>query len=278
MNAIVVLTKGYDNKKDYKMLVNRNNSIYEKFYSKLNDREKFHNIVYHEGNITDVHQRYIQSKTPGLPIFFIAILFRDQAYPEKNFVCHATEASNNFSNGYKNMCQFWTIDFLKYLKNFEYIIRIDEDCIINKIPKNILEIYKEKNIFYSSPYFQGKDSKEVVVGLKDFFSKINNNIKYKDIKYPYTNFFIMNISYFNRRKKLKEALTLIDETNCIFINRWGDLPIWGFLLKYYINPCNYIEDKNLSYFHGSHDASINLSNNSKDEASVELFKYFNCSF
>ena len=46
MNAIVVLTKGYDNEKDYKMLVNRNNSIYENFYSKLNDKEKYHNIIY----------------------------------------------------------------------------------------------------------------------------------------------------------------------------------------------------------------------------------------
>ena len=88
------------------MLVNRNNSIYENFYSKLNDKEKYHNIIYHEGNITNVHQRYIQSKTPGLPFIFITIPFRNQAYPEKNLVCHATEGSDKFSNGYKNMCQF----------------------------------------------------------------------------------------------------------------------------------------------------------------------------
>lgn len=278
MNATAVLTKGYASETDYKMLVDRNKSIYKIFYSKLNDKEKFHNIIFHEGNITDTHQKYIQTQTPLFPIFFVAVPFRTQTYPEKNLICYLTDESNAFSNGYKNMCHFWTIDFLEYLKNYEYIIRIDEDCTVTHMPKNILEIYKENNIFYSSPFFQGKDNKKIVVGLKNFFIEINNKKKYRNFKFPYTNFFIMNVPFFNGRKKLKHALTLIDDTDCIFINRWGDLPLWGYLLKYYVGPCNYIEDKNLSYLHGSHGASINNDSVSNESVSVDLFKYFSCLF
>ena len=45
---------------------------------------------------------------------FISIKFYNNT--EQNDICKPTTLSNNFSLGYKNMCYFWSIDFLEYLK------------------------------------------------------------------------------------------------------------------------------------------------------------------
>lgn len=60
-------------------------------------------------------------------------------------LCYPTTLSNRFSLGYKHMCHFWSIDFLEYLKDYKYILRIDDDCLLNTFDTNIFNIMKEKN-------------------------------------------------------------------------------------------------------------------------------------
>ena len=233
--ATVILTKGYDNNEKYSDLIKRNQSIYDKFYDKSID-----NIIFHEGNITQNQQKYIQNKTPNLPLLFYKIDFIKQYTP--NTLCPSTKESDSFSIGYKNMCYFWSIGFLnnQYLKNYDYIFRIDEDCILNKIDKNIFNNYFKNNIYFSSPYFQGEDSPNVTVGMNTFFNNYIKTINFKpyniNVKNPYTNVFIMNIKYFRNNKIIQQLFKNINLTNCIFNNRWGDLPIWGYILYYFIDP------------------------------------------
>lgn len=256
-NAIVVLTKGYEHNSDYDMLINRNRSIYNKYYIHLN-KDKYDIVIFHEGNITLPQQEYIQNQTPKLPIIFKEVkLYLNE---ESNNECPSTGLSNRFSLGYKGMCHFWSIDFLKYLKDYEYIFRIDEDCIIDNIKDiNFIDKYKEKNIYFSSTLFQGKDHPDVVIGLENLFEiyiKNNNIIPFKSmnsIKCPYTNVMIVNIPYFNSHNDVINILKIIDDSNCIFSNRWGDLPIWGYILSVLIDEKYYKEEKDVSYIHGSHD-------------------------
>jgi len=171
-------------------------------------------------------------------------------------LCPPTVLSNGFTMGYKNMCYFWSIDFLNYLKNYEYIIRIDEDCKLINIPINIIEIYKTNNVMFSSGFFQGEDDADVTIGLNKLF----NDFIYKNkiiphtnkINCPYTNFMIININYFNNNENVKNILQLIKDSNCIFSNRLGDLPIWGYILSYLLDKNMYLEDKTITYIHGSH--------------------------
>lgn len=252
-NAIVCLTRGYTKLDDYTNLINRNNSISKHFYS-----NEYDIIIYNEGNITIEHQEYIQKKSPELNLKFITIEFYNNT--EQNAICLPTSLSNNFSLGYKNMCYFWSIDFLEYLKHYDYIIRIDEDCIINKIDKNIITKYKKNKIMFSSAYFQGPDEKDVTIGMENLFNNYlnNNNLtKKSELKCPYTNFMIFNIPFFKNNIHVKKILQEIKNSNCIFSNRWGDLPIWGYILSYLIDNKYYIEDKEISYIHGSHGATIN---------------------
>lgn len=252
-NAIVCLTRGYNELNEYNSLINRNKSIHKMF--NINDYDI---IIFNEGNITIDQQQHIQTQTPDMQIQFISIKFYNNT--EQNDICKPTTLSNNFSLGYKNMCYFWSIDFLEYLKKYDYIIRIDEDCIIDKIDKNIINNYKKDNIMFSSAYFQGPDTLDVTIGMETLFNNYlekNNLIKKNELKCPYTNFMIINIPYFKNNKNVQNILQEIKNSNCIFSNRWGDLPIWGYILSYLIDKKYYIEDKNITYKHGSHDMIIN---------------------
>jgi len=256
--ATVILTKGYNNLEGYNDLIKRNISIYNTLCAKYYNID---NIIFHEGNITYDQQIYIQSRTPNLLLKFYKINFIKPT--KKNELCKETSLSNGFSNGYKNMCHFWTIGFLEneHLNNYDYIFRIDEDCILQSIPDNIFELYLSNNVVYSSPFFQGDDDPDVTIGMNTFFNEFvkNNNLQIinKNVKNPYTNVFIMDITYFKNHKIIRDVLKELENTNCIFNNRWGDLPIWGYLLSYFINPSLYLEDKKISYIHGSHEAQIN---------------------
>jgi len=262
-NVIIALTKGYKTNEEYTELINRNKSIYDVYYSKLQNKNECDIVLYHEGNITMEQQKWIQNQTTNLPLIFKGIefiKFNDNDIKPNNKYCHLTDRAKGISNGYKNMCQFWSVDLFKYTKDYNYIIRIDEDCILKKLPIDILSDYTKNKIYYASPYYQGYDDQELTMGMEQFFQDINNGKKYDNIRFPYTNLFIMYVPYFLKNVKLLDALSKINDTQCIFINRWGDLPILGYLLKYYVPQENYIEDKNIGYVHGSHQASINLEN------------------
>ena len=257
-DAIVVLTRGYDNINDYNSLINRNRHISINFYLKLKNPELYDVIIFHEGNITYKQQKYIQSQSPRLPLIFKTVKFISNNSICAN--CPPNNVSNSFTMGYKNMCYFWSIRFLNFLTDYDYVIRIDEDCNLHNIDPNIINKYKQNNIYFSSPYFQGEDDKEVVVGMADVFNNFLNKkrlVPINNLKCPYTNFMIINIPFFYYNSTVKEILTIIEKTNCIFSNRWGDLPIWGYILSYLIQKKYYIEDKSIKYLHGSHNKQIN---------------------
>jgi hypothetical protein len=257
--AIVVLTRGYESNDSYNDLIKRNESIYNIYYKNLENYTNYSVIIFNEGNITPSQQEYIQSKTPNMPLIFTTIKFY-QNFNTNNDLCPPTELSNQFSMGYKNMCYFWSIDFLTYLGNYEYIIRIDEDCFIQNLDPYIIDNYKQNNIMFSSPLYQTSDIAEVVVGMDTLFNEYlqqNNLIKKNSLRMPYTNFMICNIPYFKNNILVMNLLEKIKLSNCIFSNRWGDLPIWGYILSYLIDSNRFIEDKSIKYFHGSHYMQIN---------------------
>lgn len=263
-NAIVVLTRGYKNNQDYISLIDRNNAIYEVYYKKLSNPENMDIIIFHEGNITNQQQSYIQSETPNLPLQFIAIKFYNNT--TINEKCPQIGWANAFNMGYKNMCYFWSIDFLKYLKDYEYIIRIDEDCIIRKLDSNILNEYSDNNIIFAcaSDHIGGNiDEPDVIIGMIDLFKEFieKNEItpysSYNEIRCPYTNVMIVNVPFFNNNEIVMSILKEIELSNCIFSNRWGDLPIWGCILSLLVDDKYYLKDTDITYNHGSHGQDIN---------------------
>ena len=246
-HAIVALTRGYPDLNSYHMLISRNIAIYNVFYSKLANKLAYDIVLFHEGNISEEAQQYIQYHTPDMPLIFVAIPFYNMPNCEQL--------------GYKNMCYFWAIDFIEYLKDYEYIIRIDEDCILYQLDPYVIENCKQKNIKFSSAHFQGDDYDHVVVGLKPLvysYMKKHGLIMVSDnIRCPYTNFSIINIPFYRNTNYIQGLLAEIRQSNGIFVHRWGDLPIHGYILTFLTDPSLYCEDKTIKYYHGSHLWSIN---------------------
>jgi len=266
--AVVVLTRGYSIISGYNDLIERNKSIYNVLYN--SSKNKYDFIIFHEGNISIEDQLHISKFTPELKLIFKnvkntkpKIAFNNNKNKNNYDLCPPTNLSNGFNLGYKHMCHFWAIDFLEYLTEYKYIIRIDEDCILTRFDKNTIGNMFNNNIKFISPYFQQQDEKDVIVGLEKLLDKFINENKivpksnFNDIKCPYTNFMIIDVEYFNNENNIKKFFNLVDESSCIYSNRWGDLPLWGAVLYTFLDSVLYLEDKTISYHHKSHGKFVN---------------------
>jgi hypothetical protein len=258
-NAIVALIRGYQHTNGYQSLIQRNKFIYDNIILKTKD--KFDIILFHEGNIGDEHQSYIVENSPELNLIFVDVkttqpqtAFDDSKNKINRSLCPPTPQSMAFPLGYKHMCHFWSMDFMDYLSEYKYIIKFNE---------TILEKMRDEEIYFSSPMFQEQDKPYVIVGLEKLW---NNFLKiekfkpykpFKDITCPYTNVMIVDVEYFLKNDLVYNFLTDVDNSHGIYSNRWGDLPIWGVILTTLIDEKHYYEDKEISYFHGSHRTNVN---------------------
>lgn len=258
-NAVVVLTRGYNELIKYNDLINRNNSITNV------DNTTTDFIIFHEGNITEIQQQYISEKSLYInKINFVDISILAFLNEKNNTVFYPP--TNMFSLKYRHMCSFWFVDFWKYVEEYDYIIRIDEDCIINFSINNVFTILKNDKI----NCIFGKwvnDQEFVTHGLncftKNFITKnFNSNYNVKDLPIhnpsgPYTNVIGFNLKKLRENIILNRYINTINKSNAIYIYRWGDLPLWGEALYYFCDKNSYFEYNEIKYFHGSHNIVVN---------------------
>ena len=250
MNAVVVLTRGYKNKEKYSKLIKRNESL-EKFYD-----ENISYIIFHEGNINEDHQNYIQSNTI-IPLKFIDV---KDSFREKTI--NFSKQTARYGIGYRNMCNFWVCEFWKYVEEYDKILRIDEDCVYKSDYTEVFKILQDRVCAYG---LWKNDNTQYCVGIRKFvIDFLNKNGQYPKIKVggysgPYTNVVCFNLKLLRQNDLLQKFIQELKETNDIYIHRWGDLPLWGEIINYMYDrnttTCKY---KNIKYFHGSGGQKINF--------------------
>ena len=142
--AIFALTRGYSNIDNYRALIMRNIAIKQNMSSELIDNIDM--LLFHEGNISALHQQEIQ-KQSGIPIQFISIAdsylnwndsnpYTDYIGLKNNFLVRATprdiDTGIPWCTGYRNMCHFYALLSIEILGKLGYThaLRIDEDCIV----------------------------------------------------------------------------------------------------------------------------------------------------
>jgi hypothetical protein len=265
--AISVLTKGYDNNNQYNTLITRNNLIYDNIITK--STLQFDMVIFHEGNITAEQQEYISKNSKA------TLLFRDvkqcaskAAFDDsKNIynmeLCPPNELSERFPVGYKHMCHFWSIDVFEYLSEYQYTIRIDEDCYVDRVDPAVFESVIEQEIKFAVPLIcTVLDDPNVIVGLEQLLNKFakDNNITlpvaYADIKAPNTNFMMLDLDFFRQHEITQKFLLEVENSHGIYSNRWGDAPIWGIIL-YALASVDFYELSDTGYLHGSHNHYVN---------------------
>lgn len=240
--AVVVLTRGYVDINKYGLLKARNQHI-SRFIGDMT-----HVIICHEGNISLNHQEIIKSETPNLSIYFVNVVSsfnyaHNQCYPP----------TRNFNIGYRNMCRFWITEFWKYFSNYKKIIRIDEDCTIMFNIDRVFDRLNDKTIIYG----KWEDDEEFVThGLGEYVAKRLGVIRKENkCSGPYTNVIGFNMSELTHNVQVRDLCKAIESEDKVLIYRWGDLPVWGEIIRYLINSHELITM--IRYYHGSHRCYVN---------------------
>jgi hypothetical protein len=216
-------------------------------------------LIFHEGNITMEQQKIISTATPQLIIVFIVHLFKK----ENEATISLYEPSRVFGDmNYRHMCCFWFCDFWDYLGDYDKVLRIDEDCVINF---SVDEIFRDMEKS-SSVAVYGKwtmDDVRVTFGLNKFTRRFleTNNQPYHTLKKkpsgPYTNVIALNLALMRENALFKSYVDAVKQSDNIYVYRHGDLPLWGDAL-YYLFPNRYMKSKKIKYYHGSHNVLVNL--------------------
>jgi hypothetical protein len=233
-NVIFCLARGYVGlgKFHYLKLIARN--LYISKASKLNGF-KYDFIIFHEGNITKLDQSIIKFLSMNKQIIFRHV--------------HDFFKLNTFSKekdyGYKMMCRFQYKTVWSYLKSYNIAIRIDDDCLVKKIP-----LLQEDQIL-SCPLIVEEEHSLTNQSLPNYLKTLNLD-RYYDHKFPFTNVYATRVKFW-QKASVVEFLNRIDLDPGSFQNRWGDLPIIGVALKRYGNwKHEGAIIQNFEYIHLSH--------------------------
>ena len=108
----------------------------------------------------------------------------------------------------------------------------------------------------------GMDSPDYTSGMFSFFSELKKTLSQahyikktapfpKTWVSPYSNVMLYNANFLRNHVAFSVVADMVQSSRCIWIGRWGDLPLWGAtrnVLNFEISNLQHF-----SYIHGSHD-------------------------
>lgn len=180
--AIFYLTQNNDIRKTY-----LKTSLYFLFKN-FNHKYKYPVIIFHEGDYDSKSQTEIimSVRESSRSLITFRSLDKDDftlpSHIDKNKLkaCLDTNPVPYWRNEkYRMMCYWWLIHFPKYAKNYEYVMRLDDDSIIEEDIPDLFEWMQNKNLIYSSNILH-VDCAICCYGMRDFFINYFQNEKYKN--------------------------------------------------------------------------------------------------
>lgn len=177
---------------------------------------------------------------------------------------------------YRMMCRWWTVLFQKYAKNYDYVMRLDDDSFIEEpIHRDMFQSMKQGGFAYASNIIHN-DCAMCSYGMKEFFEKqfpekkqlmnelfVASKIPMRaiqchtfrsvmtingDLKDPapeeitswspiiYYNNFFVMDMNFWRQEKVQSLVQSIDIQGSIFYYRWGDAPLHTLIVSLVAGP------------------------------------------
>jgi hypothetical protein len=240
--AVFGLVRGYTTlakKWRYSMQILRNLSIR---LAALRVGEKWEIVILHEGNISRADQFLLQIASLG-PIRFIdiGIDFVQPPYLE--------HSGRNGPIGYALMCRFHYLHVWKYVKNYDVVMRLDEDCFL------VRAVPLRGHLGFSSAGFCSETHEPTNETLTPFLNSLGLRTAY-DHNFPYTNFYITRPGPWLSRE-VSDFLQQVGEHKDSLEKRWGDIPVLGVALNLFSDRLGPVRQlKQISYFHLSHIAWV----------------------
>jgi hypothetical protein len=259
MSVIFCLTRGYPELAFYQRLVIRNNHIARVLPG-------IPLLLFHQGNIHEIHQEFIKQSTPSLDITFVRVPF--DLRPGQTFHKKSIETFQDGScyPGYHLMCEFNTCHVWKYIKNYNIGIRIDEDCFLDLDTdwKKMIADFEHSDDVFRCPSFAERDSHELTnETLLPFLNeKYGTDSYYKSA--CASNLYMTKTDFWKRHDVL-EFLDDIERSEGCIMYRWGDAPLIDIALNMFA-PADYSVLHGAKYYHESHKTlvdvgSLSASNN-----------------
>ena len=246
--AIFCLTRGYPHPFMYSRLVSRNKSI-EKFIGWSSDL-----VMFHEGNIHPDHQRIIEAETPKLKFKWIQVPFQfphDVQIPDETI---STFQDGRCYPGYHVMCEFHTCDVWDHLNDYDVVLRVDEDCILESEKwEDVFECVSPE-VPYRTPMFDVETHELTNMTLPMW---LGEDAGFYDQTMPYTNVFVTRMDVWNR-EDVRLWIERVRESRGCIKYRWGDHVLHSVILKKFGIGHGTMDGYN--YYHGSHDRHVHTLN------------------
>lgn len=266
--AILILTQNTEVRRTY-----LKTTLYFLF-KHFNEANKYPVLILHEGDYDARSQREIlmsvRMSCRSL-VTFVALDPEDFILPshidrEKMERCIATHAVPYWrSEKYRMMCRWWLVHMTKYAKGYDYIMRMDDDSIMEEpIPQDLFKWADEKKLVYASNMVH-VDCGICCYGMKEFldaqfpdkaefvrkmfvkreipmrsvifhpFRTLLSLTKGPEFEVPevmtvwmpimYYNNFFITKTSFWEREDVKALVKAMDMDGSIFYYRWGDAPL-----------------------------------------------------
>jgi hypothetical protein len=227
-------------------------------------------ILFHEGNIPQAHQHYINQRS-GVVFRFVDVR---TAVPMSGFdpareVPNQVAEMAGFRAGYRHMCHFWFIDFFDYLKQYRYAARVDEDCLVMNIPDVFVQMQAHGWVFASGSASPETDT--AIIGLREFGHFFRARQRHKAmatpeiVQGPMTNLMVVDLAHFRDDANFRAYQKAVSASGMVYSHRWGDLPLWGEFLRMYVSPeRTRLEWSEIRYYHGSHRLMVNATSGGAD--------------
>jgi hypothetical protein len=241
-NAIFGLVRGYSGweKWKYGQVLLRNWALW---VWRLKSKSSADFILFHEGNISSA-DRFILSALSFLPLRFV-----DISAVWKPTVTSLWEGGSDFPLSYSLMCKFNYIDLWDYLKEYEVACRVDEDCIVLRLPK-----FEDVNLFETGALFQESHPRTNAT-MPDYLKAIGLGHFY-DHAFPYTNLYVTRVAFWQDHE-VRDFLTGVATHPLALEYRWGDIPVLGVALKAFGNwNARASVNSEIEYFHLSHFTKV----------------------
>jgi hypothetical protein len=155
------------------------------------------------------------------------------------------------------MCWFWYAGFLQFVKDYHWILRIDSDCVMEVAGDPWLNgLQPGSRIGFMSQI--DMDASFVIIGMRELFTNLaierGLNPFPEEWKSPLSNVMAIDVQWFRHDHMARHAFKAVNASRCVWLNRWGDMPLWGATITLLDVPRSHVQ--NFNYYHGSWNTHV----------------------
>ncbi len=163
------------------------------------------------------------------------------------------------------MCKFFSLDIYDYLKEFDYYMRCDTDCYLQRVSFDILQWAQDKDVGYGFAMRKMEAHGPTKQTMPIWVSKYTQKCQITPVALMdkplsscfnfYNNFHIGRVSFF-LQPNVQHFLHAVNASGHILSDRWGDSTIQAYAVRLFLHPSHIVQVPDFSYTHGSHGNKV----------------------